>query len=108
MAHTAAHRQRAGIPALKGFLQGFPVGAVVKNPPANAGHTGSSPGPGRSHMSRSSYARAPQLLSLRSRACEPQLLSPCTTTTEARAPRARALQQEKSPQHEKPTHRHEE
>ena len=32
---------------------GFPGGAVVKNPPANAGHTGSSPGPGRSHMPRS-------------------------------------------------------
>ena len=31
----------------------FPGGAVVKNPPANAGHTGSSPGPGRSHMPRS-------------------------------------------------------
>ena len=29
----------------------FPGGAVVKNPPANAGDTGSSPGPGRSHMS---------------------------------------------------------
>ena len=33
---------------------GFPGGAVVKNPPANAGDTGSSPGPGRSHMPRSS------------------------------------------------------
>ena len=31
----------------------FPGGAVVKNPPANAGDTGSSPGPGRSHMPRS-------------------------------------------------------
>ena len=31
----------------------FPGGAVVENPPANAGHTGSSPGPGRSHMLRS-------------------------------------------------------
>ena len=31
----------------------FPGGAVVKNPPANAGDTGSSPGPGRSHMLRS-------------------------------------------------------
>ena len=30
----------------------FPGGAVVKNPPANAGDTGSSPGPGRSHMPR--------------------------------------------------------
>ncbi|KAM9104381.1 spermatogenesis-associated protein 24 isoform 4-T4 [Megaptera novaeangliae] len=32
---------------------GFPGGAVVKNPPANAGDTGLSPGPGRSHMPRS-------------------------------------------------------
>ena len=28
-------------------------GAVVKNPPANAGDMGSSPDPGRSHMPRS-------------------------------------------------------
>ena len=28
----------------------FPGGAVVRNPPANAGDTGSSPGLGRSHM----------------------------------------------------------
>ena len=28
----------------------FPGGAVVKNPPANAGEIGLSPGPGRSHM----------------------------------------------------------
>ena len=52
----------------------FPGGSVVKNPPANAGDTGSIPGLGRSHMPRSNQARAPQLLSLR------------TTTTEARAP----------------------
>ena len=32
---------------------GFPGGAVVKNPPANAGDMGSSPGLGRSHMPRS-------------------------------------------------------
>ena len=32
---------------------GFPGGTVVKNPPANAGDTGSSPGLGRSHMPRS-------------------------------------------------------
>ena len=31
----------------------FPGGAVVKNRPANAGDTGSSPGPGRSHRPRS-------------------------------------------------------
>ena len=35
-------------------IRDFPGGAVVKNLPANAGHTGSSPGPGRSHMLRSS------------------------------------------------------
>ena len=35
------------------YLRGFPGGAVVKNPPANAGDTGSSPGPGRSHMPQS-------------------------------------------------------
>ena len=28
----------------------FHGGAVIKNLPANAGNTGSSPGPGRSHM----------------------------------------------------------
>ena len=33
--------------------KGFPGGALVKNPPANAGDTGSSPGLGRSHMLRS-------------------------------------------------------
>ena len=34
-------------------LPGFPGGAVVENPPANAGDTGSSPGLGGSHMPRS-------------------------------------------------------
>ena len=71
---------------------GFPGGSVVKNPPANAGDTGSSPGPGRSHMPRSNYARVPQLLSLCSRAHMTQLLSPRATTTEACVPRARAPQ----------------
>ena len=37
----------------KESCRGFPGGAVVENPPANAGGTGSSPGPGRSHMLRS-------------------------------------------------------
>ena len=32
--------------------EGFPGGRVVKNPPANAGDTGSIPGLGRSHMPR--------------------------------------------------------
>ena len=76
----------------------FPGGAVVKNPPAKSGDMGWSPGPGRSHMPWSNEAHVPQLPSLRSRAREPQLLSPRATTTEACAPRACALQQEKPPQ----------
>ena len=34
----------------KSYCRDFPGGIVVKNPPANAGDTGSSPGLGRSHM----------------------------------------------------------
>ena len=44
---------------------GFPGGTVVENLPANAGDTGSSPGLGRSHVPQNSWAREPQLLSLR-------------------------------------------
>ena len=33
--------------------EGFPGGSVVKNLPANAGDTGSSSGPGRSHTPQS-------------------------------------------------------
>ena len=89
----------------------FPGGPVVRSPPANAGDTGLIPGPGGSHMPRSSSARALQLLSLCSRAHEPQLLklahsgarmpqllSLSAVTTEAHVPRARAPQQEKPPQ----------
>ena len=56
--------------------QGFPGGAVVKNLPANAGDTGSSPGLGRSHMPGSDRARETQLLSLR-------VWSLCSATGEA-------------------------
>ena len=83
---------------LKKIKEGFPGSVVVKNPPANAGDMGSSSGPGRSHMPWSNEVRAPQLLNLCSRAHEPQLLSPRATTSEARVPRACALQQEKPPQ----------
>ena len=73
---------------------------MVKNPPANAGDTGSSPGPGSSHMPRSNEARAPQLLSLSSRAHAPQLqklafLEPL-------------LRNRRSHRNEKPVHRNEE
>ena len=43
----------------------FPGGAVVESLPANAGDTGSSPGLGGSRVPWSSWARDPQLLSLR-------------------------------------------
>ena len=38
---------------VKSLWRGFPGGSVVKNPPANAEDTGSSLGPGRSHMPQS-------------------------------------------------------
>ena len=60
----------------KMWYMGFPGCKVVKNLPANTGDTGSSPGPGRSHMPRSNYAHVPQLLSLHSGARVPQLLKP--------------------------------
>ena len=41
------------VPLIKKEEQGFPGGTVVKNLPSNAGDTGSSPGPGRSHMPQS-------------------------------------------------------
>ena len=78
----------------------FLGGAVVKNPPANAGDMGSSPGLGRSHMPQSNKACVSQLLSLRTRAHKAQLLSPRAATIEAWVPRARAPQQEKPPQWE--------
>ena len=61
-------------------MQGTRVWALVQEDPTYRGAT--------KHT-------APQLLSLHSRAREPQLLGPRATTTEARVPRARAPQQEK-------------
>ena len=58
------------------LMRGFPGGAVVENPPANAGDTGSSPGLGRSHMPQGDWAHEPQLLSLR-------IWSLCSATREA-------------------------
>ena len=61
---------------IKIVFRGFPGGAVVENLPANAGDMGLSPGLGRSHMPRSSWAPEPQLLSLR-------VWSLCSATREA-------------------------
>ena len=49
---------------------------MVEKLPANAVNTGSSPDLGRSHVPRSSWAREPQLLSLR-------VWSLCSATREA-------------------------
>ena len=68
--------------------QGFPCDSVVKNLSANAGDTGSIPALGRSHTWQGYQAGEPQLLSLPSRAQEPQLLK-------LAFPRAHPLQQEK-------------
>ena len=56
--HFAVHLKltqhcKSTILQLKNQHLGFPGGTVVKNPPANAGDMGSSPGPGRSHMPQS-------------------------------------------------------
>ena len=70
---------------------------MVKNPPANAGDTGSSPGPEGSHMPRSNEARVPQLLSLR-------VWSLCSATREAaivRGPRTEMKSGPRLPQLEK-------
>ena len=53
-------------------MQGFTGGPVVKNPPCNARDTSSIPDPGRSHIPQENVA------------CVPQVLSPLSTTTEAR------------------------
>ena len=51
--------------------RGFKGGSVVKNLPTSAGHTGSTPDSGRSHMPQSNSAFVPQLSSL------------CSVTTES-------------------------
>ena len=95
----------------------FPGSAVVKNPPASAGDTGSSPGPGRSHMPReqlspSATTTEPVLQSLRTTTTEPTChnywspctQSPCSPTREAtamRSPRTTTKSSPRSPQLEK-------
>ena len=77
--------------------RGFPGGTVVESLPANAGDAGSSPGLGRSHMTRSKWAREPQLLSLR-------IWSLCSTTREpamVRDPRTAMKSGPRLPQLEK-------
>ena len=76
VAHFPQTHETETAASLKEEVRGFPGGAAVENLPANAGDTGSGPGLGGSHMPRSSWAREPQLLSLR-------VWSLCSATREA-------------------------
>ena len=70
---------------------------MVESLPANAGHTGSSPGLGGSRIPQSGWAREPQLLSLR-------VWSLCSATREAaivRGPRTVMKSGPRLPQLEK-------
>ena len=83
--------------------EGFPFGSVVKNPPANAGDTGSVPGPGRPYMPLSNLSPCatttePALRSPGTPTTELALWSLGTPTTEPTRPRAHAPQQEEPPQ----------
>ena len=72
---------------------GFPGGAVVESPLADAGDVGSCPGPGRSHMPRNGWASGLWPLSLRVR-------SLCSATGEAttvRGPRTAKRKNKTSP-----------
>ncbi|KAJ8788278.1 hypothetical protein J1605_022572 [Eschrichtius robustus] len=77
--HRKPRKMTLSAGSSESLQKGFPGGAAVENPPANAGDTGSSPGPGRSHMPRSNWACEPQLLSLR-------VWSLCSATREAATP----------------------
>ena len=46
-------RSRSIFTAIKTRILDFPSGTMEKNPPANAGDTGSIPGPGRFHVPQS-------------------------------------------------------
>ena len=69
-------------PILKGCKQDLPGGTVEETPPANAWEMGSIHGPEDSTSHRAAQPSS-QLLSLCSRAREPQLLSTQAGTTNA-------------------------
>ena len=84
----------------KNGQQDFPGGTVVKNPPANSGTRVRALVQEDPTCHGATKARGPQLLSLRSRAREPQLLKPARLEP--------VLRNKRSHCNEKPTHRNEE
>ena len=82
---------------IKNNRKGLPQWRSGCESACNAGDTGSSPGLGRSHVPRSSWAREPQLLSLR-------VWSLCSATREGtmvRGPRTTMKRGPRLPQLEK-------
>ena len=75
MRRTLEAYQKNDVFFQKPSSEGFPEGLVVKNPPANAGDTGLIPNRRRSPCLRAAKPMA-TLLSLCSRAWEPQLPQP--------------------------------
>ena len=73
----------------KNTTRGFSGGPVVKNPPCNAGDTGSTPGPRRSHT-----AEQLSLCTTTRRLQSPrlQLLSPCAQSPRSTSPHSPQLQ----------------
>ena len=83
-------------------FQGFPDGSVVKNRTCSATDTKSDPW-SKKIPHAMGQLKPMALLNLHSRACEPQLLSPCTATTEAHLLEP-VLRNKRSHSNEKPTH----
>ena len=75
----------------------FPGGPADRSPPANAGDTGSSPGPGGFHMPPSDQAFVPQLLSLRAAIAEAHGPRPVLATRGATAVRGPCSRTTESP-----------
>ena len=81
-------------------FQGSPGGSVVRSPPTNEETWFQSLVQEDPICCKVAGLVCHNYLSLWSRACVPQLLSSCTTATEACIPRAHVPQQEKPPQWE--------
>ena len=85
-------------------LGGSPGGSVVKTLPANAGERGSVSDPGWPHMPWSNQASVPPLLSLYSRAQEPQLQKPTCRNYESPWDQEHILPNKRSHRNEMPEH----
>ena len=74
---------------VKNLGRDFPGGAVVKNPPANAGDTDLSPGAGRFHMPQSDLSPCTTTGPVCHNYWRPRTYSPCSARREATATKSR-------------------